>query len=137
MKKIIIATSVVLLVGVVLILTRTKDSKPNVETSVVMSNDSSIYVVTENSSGQNDSELIQRMDEESTISDVLSDFDWVDYAVVTISDNNLFVTVVLTVNREPSSNDANDAAYVISRYVENADILITDQNSNVIYPVSE
>ncbi|MDE6598892.1 MAG: hypothetical protein K2K34_02290 [Oscillospiraceae bacterium] len=120
-----------------LILTRTKDSKPNVETSVVMSNDSSIYVVTENSSGQNDSELIQRMDEESTISDVLSDFDWVDYAVVTISDNNLFVTVVLTVNREPSSNDANDAAYVISRYVENADILITDQNSNVIYPVSE
>lgn len=137
MKKIIIATSVVLLVGVVLILTRTKDSKPNVETSVVMSNDSSIYVVTENSSGQNDSELIQRMDEESTISDVLSDFDWVDYAVVTISDNNLFVTVVLTVNRELSSNDANDAAYVISRYVENADILITDQNSNVIYPVSE
>ncbi|MBD5138398.1 MAG: hypothetical protein HDT24_03675 [Ruminococcus sp.] len=90
-------------------------------------------------SDQDERDIIARIDKENRIADVLSDLDWVDHAVVTVSDSDkdLFVAVVLTVSREPSSDDADEAAYVISRYVENADILITDQNSNVIYPVSE
>ncbi|MBD5146136.1 MAG: hypothetical protein HDT21_09585 [Ruminococcus sp.] len=90
-------------------------------------------------SGQDERDIIARIDKENRIADVLSDLDWVDHAVVTVSDSDkdLFVAAVLTVSREPSSDDAGDAAYIISRYVENADILITDQNSNVIYPVSE
>ena len=87
-------------------------------------------------SDQDERDIIAKIDKENRIADVLSDLDWVDHAVVTVSDSDkdLFVAAVLTVSREPSSDDA---AYVISRYVENADILITDQNSNVIYPVSE
>ncbi len=75
---------------------------------------------------------------QDTAAEMLSELDWVDHAVVTISYRDPFVAAVLTVNRKPSTDEANSAAYVISQYVDkDADILITDQDSNVIYPLSD
>lgn len=110
----------------------------NAETNVVtLLNDGSVSAV--DSLTKDERDIIVRIDKENRIADVLSYLDWVDHAEVSISgsDKDLFAAAVLTVNRELSSDDADDAAYVISRYVENADILITDQNANVIYPFGD
>lgn len=140
MKKIIIiVTALVLLVGVILMLTRNKESgnRLNVKTGMVMSDDSGTYIVAKNTDDQNDKEIIQIMAVQDTAAEMLSELDWVDHAVVTISYRDPFVAAVLTVNREPSSDEADSAAYIISQYVdEDADILITDQDGNVIYPIS-
>lgn len=119
------------------------DQQKIAETNVVMLlNDGSVSVVFDNSLTQDEWDTVLRIDKENRIADVLSYLDWVDHAEVSVSgsDKDLFVAAVLTVSREPSSDDADDAAHIISLYFdssENADILITDQNSNVIYPVSE
>ena len=140
MKKIIIiVTALVLLVGVILMLTRNKESgnRLNVKTGMVMSDDSGTYIVAKNPHDQNDTEIIQIMAVQDTAAEMLSELDWVDHAVVTISYRDPFVAAVLTVNREPSPDEADSAAYIISQYVdEDADILITDQDGNVIYPIS-
>lgn len=140
MKKIIIiVTALVLLVGVILMLTRNKESgnRLNVKTGMVMSDDSGTYIVAKNTDDQNDKEIIQIMAVQDTAAEMLSELDWVDHAVVTISYRDPFVAAVLTVNREPSPDEADSAAYIISQYVdEDADILITDQDGNVIYPIS-
>lgn len=140
MKKIIIiVTALVLLVGVILMLTRNKESgnRLNVKTGMVMSDDSGTYIVAKNTDDQNDKEIIQIMAVQDTAAEMLSELDWVDHAVVTISYRDPFVAAVLTVNREPSPDEADSAAYIISQYVdEDADILITDQDGNAIYPIS-
>ena len=140
MKKIIIiVTALVLLVGVILMLTRNKESgnRLNVKTGMVMSDDSGTYIVAKNTDDQNDQEILQIMAVQDTAAEMLSELDWVDHAVVTISYRDPFVAAVLTVNREPSPDEADSAAYIISQYVdEDADILITDQDGNVIYPIS-
>ncbi len=120
-------------------LTRNKESgnRLNVKTGMVMSDDSGTYIVAKNTDDQNDKEIIQIMAVQDTAAEMLSELDWVDHAVVTISYRDPFVAAVLTVNREPSPDEADSAAYIISQYVdEDADILITDQDGNVIYPIS-
>ena len=137
-KAVIIASAAVLLTGAAFIFKISKNSDPIAETSMVMSDDSGTYIVAKNTDDQNDNEIIQIMAVQDTASEMLSELDWVDHAVVTISYRDPFASAVLTVSREPSADEANSAAYVISQYVDkDADILITDQNSNVIYPLSD
>ncbi len=137
-KAVIIASAAVLLTGAAFIFKISKNSDPIAETSMVMSDDSGTYIVAKNTDDQNDKEIIQIMAVQDTATEMLSELDWVDHAVVTISYRDPFVAAVLTVNRKPSADEANSAAYVISQYVDkDADILITDQDSNVIYPLSD
>lgn len=137
-KAVIIASAAVLLTGAAFIFKISKNSDPIAETSMVMSDDSGTYIVAKNTDDQNDNEIIQIMAVQDTAAEMLSELDWVDHAVVTISYRDPFVAAVLTVNRKPSTDEANSAAYVISQYVDkDADILITDQDSNVIYPLSD
>ncbi len=137
-KAIIIAVTAVLLTGAAFIFKISKNSDPIAETSMVMSDDSGTYIVAKNTDDQNDKEIIQIMAVQDTAAEMLSELDWVDHAVVTISYRDSFASAVLTVSREPSTDEANSAAYVISQYVDkDADILITDQDSNVIYPLSD
>lgn len=136
-KAVIIASAAVLLTGAAFIFKISKNSDPIAETSMVMSDDSGTYIVAKNTDDQNDKEIIQIMAVQDTAAEMLSELDWVDHAVVTISYRDSFASAVLTVSREPSTDEANSAAYVISQYVDkDADILITDQDSNVIYPLS-
>lgn len=137
-KAVIIASATVLLTGAAFIFKISKNSDPIAETSMVMSDDSGTYIVAKNTDDQNDKEIIQIMAVQDTAAEMLSELDWVDHAVVTISYRDSFASAVLTVSREPSADEANSAAYVISQYVDkDADILITDQDSNVIYPLSD
>lgn len=137
-KAVIIASAAVLLTGAAFIFKISKNSDPIAETSMVMSDDSGTYIVAKNTDDQNDKEIIQIMAVQDTAAEMLSELDWVDHAVVTISYRDSFASAVLTVSREPSTDEANSAAYVISQYVDkDADILITDQDSNVIYPLSD
>lgn len=137
-KAVIIASAAVLLTGAAFIFKISKNSDPIAETSMVMSDDSGTYIVAKNTDDQNDKEIIQIMAVQDTATEMLSELDWVDHAVVTISYRDSFASAVLTVSREPSTDEANSAAYMISQYVDkDADILITDQDSNVIYPLSD
>lgn len=139
-KAIFIAASVcaVLLSGTAFIFIRNENSAPSAETGVAASNGSVIYVISENSGGQIDPDTAQKIDIENRTAQVLSEFDWVDNAVVTVSDRDPFIAAVLTVNRKPSPDEADSAAYIISQYFdEYVNILITDQDSNVIYPISD
>lgn len=137
-KAVIIASAAVLLTGAAFIFKISKNSDPIAETSMVISDDSGTYIVAKNTDDQNDKEIIQIMAVQDTAAEMLSKLDWVDHAVVTISYRDSFASAVLTVSREPSADEANSAAYMISQYVDkDADILITDQDSNVIYPLSD
>lgn len=139
-KAIIIAAAAVLLTGAAFIFKISKSSGPSAETSVAASNGSVTYIISENQGGQTDPDIASKIDIENRTAQVLSEFDWVTRAVLTISDSDsgTFASAVLTVSREPSTDEANSAAYVISQYVDkDADILITDQDSNVIYPLSD
>ncbi len=141
MKKaiaIIIAAAAVLLTGAAFAFIGNQSSEPSVETGMVMSDSNGTYAVVENFSGENDKEIIQIMAVEDTTAEMLSELEWVDHAVVTVSYRDPFVAAVLTVNREPSPDEADSAAYIISQYIdEDADILITDQDSSIIYPRSD
>jgi len=137
-KVIIIAAAAVLLTGAAFTFKISKNSGPSAETSVAVSNGSVTYIISENQDGQTDPDIASKIDIENRTAQVLSEFDWVTRAVLTISDSNngTFVSAVLTVSREPSSDEADSAAYIISQYFdEDVDILITDQDSNVIYPL--
>lgn len=137
-KAIIITVGAVLLTGAAFIFKISKNSEPSVETSVAMSNGSVTYIISKNQDGQTDPDIASKIDIENRAAQVLSELNWIDHAVVTVSDRDPFVAAILTVNREPSSDEANSAAYIISQYVdvdEDTDILITDQDSSVLYPL--
>lgn len=60
--------------------------------------------------------------------------------MVSIAYDNSSVSAVFDVSREPSPDEAETAVHLITLYVngiEKEDIVITDQNNNVIYSLSE
>ena len=111
------------------------------ETNVVMVlNDGSVSTVADKSLTQDERDMAVRIDKENRIAVMLSELDKVNSARVTITADNLSVTAVLDISTELSQDETDAVLKLIMLSldsIEKEDILITDQNSNVIYPVSE
>lgn len=146
MKKIIIAAAVTALLAAasaLLIINKNNaaSAEAGVETSVVMVlDDFDFSVVAGDNLAQDKRDIIERIDKQNRIEAVLSDLDWVSSADVNIAADDLSVTAVLDVSREPSPDEAEAAAHFITLYVEGLqkeDVVIFDRNNNVIFPVSE
>lgn len=137
MKKIIIAAVVVvLLAAAAVLLTVNKNNEASAET-VVMSLDD---LVVSDTLTQEEMDTVGRIDKQNRMETILSEFEWVNSASVNIAADDLSVTAVLDVSREPSPEEADAVAHLITMYVDGLqkeDVVIFDQNSNVIYPVSE
>lgn len=133
MKKIIIAAVVVvLLAAAAVLLTVNKNNDANAET-VVMSLDG---LVVSDTLTQEEADIVETIDKQNRIETILSELEWVNSASVNIAADELSVTAVLDVGREPSPEEADAVAHLITMYVnglQKEDIFITDQNSNVIY----
>lgn len=142
MKKIIIAAVVIaLLAAASVLLIINKNNAASAETNVVMSlDDGSVSAVAGKNLTQDEVDIITRIDIENRIAAVLSELDWINSARVNIAADDLSASAVLDVSREPSPDEADAAAHLITLYVdglETEDVVILDQNNNVIYSVSE
>ncbi|MDE6763329.1 MAG: hypothetical protein K2J73_06590 [Oscillospiraceae bacterium] len=85
---------------------------------------------------QEERNIAVTIDKQNRIEAILSDLDWVNSASVNIAADRLAVSTVLDVSREPSPEEADAAAQLITMYVDGLqkeDVVIIDQNSNVIY----
>lgn len=133
MKKIIIAAIViVLLAAAAVLLTVNKNNEASAET-VVMSLDD---LVVSDTLTQEERDIVERIDKQNRIETILSELEWVNSARVNIAADELSVTAVLDVSREPSPEETDAVAHLITMYVnglQKEDIVIIDQNSNVIY----
>lgn len=138
MKKIIIAAVVIaLLAAASVLLIINKNNAASAETNVVMSlDDGSVSAVAGKNLTQDEVDIITRIDIENRIAAVLSELDWINSARVNIAADDLSASAVLDVSREPSSDEADAAAHLITLYVdglETEDVVILDQNNNVIF----
>ena len=98
------------------------------------------HVTVDKFSGQDDRDTAERTDKEQRLSVMLSELDNINSAEVSISSDNSSVTAVLDISTELSQDETDAVLKLIMLSldgIEKEDILITDQNSNVIYPVSE
>lgn len=133
MKKIIIAAIViVLLAAAAVLLTVNKNNEASAET-VVMSLDD---LVVSDTLTQEERDIVESIDKQNRIETILSELEWVNSARVNIAADELSVTAVLDVSREPSTEEADSVAHLITMYVnglQKEDVVIFDQNSNVIY----
>lgn len=133
MKKIIIAAIViVLLAAAAVLLTVNKNNEASAET-VVMSLDD---LVASDTLTQEERDIVESIDKQNRIETILSELEWVNSASVNIAADELSVTAVLDVSREPSPEEADAVAHLITMYVnglQKEDVVIFDQNSNVIY----
>lgn len=133
MKKIIIAAIViVLLAAAAVLLTVNKNNEASAET-VVMSLDD---LVASDTLTQEERDIVESIDKQNRIETILSELEWVNSARVNIAADELSVTAVLDVSREPSPEEADAVAHMITMYVnglQKEDVVIFDQNSNVIY----
>lgn len=133
MKKIIIAAIViVLLAAAAVLLTVNKNNEASAET-VVMSLDD---LVVSDTLTQEERDIVESIDKQNRIETILSELEWVNSASVNIAADELSVTAVLDVSREPSPEEADAVAHLITMYVnglQKEDVVIFDQNSNVIY----
>lgn len=133
MKKIIIVAIVIVLsAAAAVLLTENKNNEANAET-VVMSLDG---LVVSDTLTQEEADIADTIDRQNRIAASLSEFEWVNSARVNISADKLSVTAVLDVSRKPLPEEADAAAQIITFYVDGLqkeDVVITDQNSNVIY----
>lgn len=133
MKKIIIAAIViVLLAAAAVLLTVNKNNEASAET-VVMSLDD---LVVSDTLTQEERDIVESIDKQNRIETILSELEWVNSARVNIAADDLSVTAVLDVSREPSPEEADAVAHMITMYVnglQKEDVVIFDQNSNVIY----
>ncbi|MDE5576075.1 MAG: hypothetical protein K2J11_01635, partial [Oscillospiraceae bacterium] len=111
------------------------------ETNVVMVlNDGSVSAVADKSLTQDERDIAVRIDKENRIAVMLSELDKVNSARVTITADNSSVTAVLDISTELSPDETDGVVKLITMSlngIEKEDILITDQNSNVIYAVSK
>lgn len=138
MKKIIIAAIViVLLAAAAVLLTVNKNNEASAETgaaeTVVMSLDG---LVASDTLTQEERDIVESIDKQNRIETILSELEWVNSARVNIAADELSVTAVLDVSREPSPEEADAVAHLITMYVnglQKEDVVIFDQNSNVIY----
>lgn len=134
MKKIIIAAIVIVLLAAAAVLfTVNKNNTASAET-VVMSLDN--FDFSNDNLTQEEADIAVTIDKQNRIETILSEFEWVNSASVNIAADELSVTAVLDVGREPSPEEADAVAHLITMYVnglQKEDIFITDQNSNVIY----
>lgn len=140
MKKIIIiAAAVALLAAAAVLLTVNKNNTASAETgaaeTVVMSLDdfdfSNDYLT------QEEVDIAVTSDKQNRIAAILSEFEWVNSARVNIAADKLSVSAVLDVSKEPSPEEADAAAHLITMYVNGLQkevVVIFDQNSNVIFP---
>lgn len=140
MKKVIIIAAVIaLLAAASALLVINKNNTASAETTVVMSlgdfDFSASYDLT-----QDERDTAVRMDKENRIAEMLSELDRVNSAKVNISSDNSSVTAVLDISEDLSQDKTDAVLQVITMYlngIEKDDIVITDQNNNVIYPLSE
>lgn len=134
MKKIIIAAIViVLLAAAAVLLTVNKNNEASAET-VVMSLDD---LVASDTLTQEKRDIVESIDKQNRIETILSELEWVNSARVNIAADDLSVSAVLDVSREPSPEEADAVAHLITMYVnglQKEDVVILDQNSNVIFP---
>lgn len=138
MKKIIIAAIViVLLAAAAVLLTVNKNNEASAETgaagTVVMSLDD---LVASDTLTQEERDIVESIDKQNRIETILSELEWVNSARVNIAADDLSVSAVLDVSREPSPEEADAVAHLITMYVnglQKEDVVIFDQNSNVIY----
>lgn len=136
MKKIIIiAVIAVALAAAAVLLTMGKNDVVSADVTMDIS-----QVTVDKFSGQDDRDTAERTDKEQRLSVMLSELDNINSAVVSISPDNSSVTAVLDISTELSQDETDAVLKQIMLSldgIEKEDILITDQNSNVIYPVSE
>lgn len=134
MKKIIIvAIVIVLAAAAAVLLTVNKNNEASAET-VVMSLDD--FDFSDDYLTQEEADAAAMADLQNRIAENLSQFEWVSSAKVTIAADNLSATAFLDISREPLPEEADAAAQIITFYVDGLqkeDVVITDQNSNVIY----
>lgn len=134
MKKIIIvAIVIVLLAAAAVLLTVNKNNTASAET-VVMSLDD--FDFSDDNLTQEEVDIAVTSDKQNRIAAILSEFEWVISARVNIAADELSVSAVLDVSREPSPKEADAAAHLITMYVDGLqkeDVFITTPNSNVIY----
>lgn len=142
MKKIIIvAIVIVLLAAAAVLLTVNKNNTASAETSaetnvVMLLNDGNVSAVAVNNLTQEERDIAKRIDKENRITEMLSELDRINSARVNISSDNSSVTAVLDISGELPQDETDAVFQLITFYVdgiEKEDILITDQNSNVIY----
>lgn len=136
MKKIIIiAVIAVVLAGAAVLLTMGKNDVVSADVTMDIS-----QVTVDKFSSQDDRDIAERTDKEQRLSAMLSELDNINSAEVSISSDNSSVTAVLDISGELSQDETDAVLKQITMFlngIEKEDILITDQNSNVIYPVSE
>ena len=136
-KVIIIAVVFALLAAASALLIKNKNNAVSTETTVVMSlDDGSFSAVADKSLTQDEVDIITRIDTENRIAAVLSELDWINSARVNIAADDLSASAVLDVSREPSLDEADAVAHLITLYVdglEKEDVVILDQNNNVIF----
>lgn len=136
MKKIItFAVIAVIVAGTAVFLTRNKNSA-SAETAVSIPLSS---VTVDHYLSDNERDIIMRTDKEKTISETLSELDGINSATVSISSDNSSVTAVLDISAELSHDETDAALNIITKYfdgLKKEDIVLTDQNDNIIYPLT-
>lgn len=142
MKKIavFVAIGVILTVALLLIFSIRPNDTSIVETSVKVLGDDGIYHNVDSFDVQTDSDVLLNMEDEKIICELLSEFDWVSTALISISSDNSAVTGVLDTTRNPSQTEIDQVIEMIISHlngIKKENIIITDKNNNIIYPVSE
>ena len=136
MKKIIIiAVIAVALAAAAVLLTMGKNDVVSADVTMDIS-----QVTVDKFSDQDDRDIAEKTDKEQRLSAMLSELDNINSAEVSISSDNSSVTAVLDISTELSQDETDAVLKLIMLSldgIEKEDILITDQNSNVIYPLSE
>lgn len=139
-KKILVALLAALSVALLLIFSIRPNDTSIAETSVKVLGDDGIYHNVDSFDVQTDSDVHLNMKNEKIISELLSEFDWVNSAHISISSDNSAVTGVLDTIRNPSQTEIDQVIEMIISHlngIKKENIIITDKNNNIIYPVSE
>lgn len=134
-KVIIIAVIAVALAAAAVLLTTNKNDVVSADVTMDIS-----QVTVDKFSSQDDRDIAEITDKEQRLSVMLSELDNINSAEVSISSDNSSVTAVLDISTKLSQDETDAVLKQIMMFfngIEKEDILITDQNSNVIYPVSE
>jgi len=123
-----------------LILSMRKNDAPTAEITMEMVGEDGTYHAVDNSVAQSDSGILLRFEDEKEISDSLTQLNWVNTALISISSDNSSVTAVLDINRKPYQYEVNDVIEMIALRLDGLkkeNIFITDENRNIIYPPLE
>lgn len=141
-RKIVITLAIIIILAAALIfiiLPKLNSSNPTVNITLKQLGADGSYHDVDISANQTDSNVLASMQDENMLSDLLSELNWIDRAIIGIAPNNSAVTAYINTNCNPNQNELNEAVEIITLHLDGLDkenIIFADQNGIIIYPIA-